>query len=54
MRRVSEQLNDSFEANNYWSSTENDGTNAWNPNFNNGNQNVNNKTNNRRVRAARR
>lgn len=55
VRRVSEQLNeDAFEADNYWSSTENDATNAWNQNFNNGNQNRNNKDNSRRVRAVRR
>ena len=54
-RRVSEQLNeDAFEASNYWSSTEIDATNAWNQNFNNGNQNANNKDNSNRVRAVRR
>ena len=54
-RRVSEQLNDdAFEADNYWSSTENDASNAWNQNFNNGNQNRNNKDNSNRVRAVRR
>jgi hypothetical protein len=54
-RRDSEQLNeDAFEANNYWSSTENDASNAWNQNFNNGNQGNNNKDNSYRVRAVRR
>jgi hypothetical protein len=43
-----------FVADNHWSSTENNATNAWNLNLNNGNQNNNNKTNtNRRVRAVR-
>lgn len=40
---------------NYWSSTENNATNAFNFNFNfdNGNQNNNNKNNTNRVRAVR-
>jgi len=37
---------------NYWSSTENSDTNAWNVNFNNGNVNNNNKTNSKRVRCV--
>lgn len=37
---------------NYWSSTENDSSNAWNYNFNNSNFNNNNKTNNNRLRAV--
>lgn len=40
-------------ANNYWSSTEIDASNAWRQNFNTGNQNSNNKTNNNYVRAVR-
>jgi len=41
--------------NNYWSSTTNANNpqNAWIVNFNNGNVNANNKTNNYRVRAVR-
>ncbi|MCC7405017.1 MAG: DUF1566 domain-containing protein [Bdellovibrionales bacterium] len=39
---------------NYWSSTENNNTNAWNFNFNNGYANNNNKTNNNYVRCVRR
>jgi hypothetical protein len=42
-----------FANNNYWSSTENDNTNAWNQNFNNGDQNNNNKNNTNYVRAVR-
>ena len=38
---------------NYWSSTENNATNAFNFNFNNGNTNNNNKTNTYSVRAVR-
>jgi len=40
---------------NYWSSTSNanNPNNAWNVNFNDGNVNNNNKTNNKRVRAVR-
>lgn len=40
-------------SNNYWSSTENNTTNAWNFNFNNGYINNNNKTNNNYVRCVR-
>ncbi|MFN3454893.1 MAG: DUF1566 domain-containing protein [Pseudobdellovibrio sp.] len=43
-------------SNNYWSSTENNTTNAWNFNFNNGyinNNNNNNKTNAYYVRCVR-
>ena len=40
------------ETSNYWSSTENNKTNAWNFNFNNGRANNNNKWNNNRVRAV--
>ena len=54
-RRVSAQSNTgSF---NYWSSSENSSTNAWNQNWNSsnpGNQNNNNKTNGNYVRAVRR
>ncbi len=43
-----------FVSSYYWSSTENNATNAWNQNFGNGNQNNNNnKNNNRYVRAVR-
>ena len=42
-----------FANNNYWSSTENDSNNAWNQNFNNGNQNNNTKTTTYLVRAVR-
>jgi len=40
---------------NYWSSSTyaNNTTNAWNVNFNDGNVNANNKTNNNYVRAVR-
>ena len=41
-------------SNNYWSSTENNATNAWNVNFSNGSYNNNNKTNNNYVRCVRR
>ena len=44
---------DSFDAANYWSSTEVSSTNACKQNFNNGNINSNNKTNSNRVRAFR-
>ncbi len=42
-------------SNNYWSSSTyvNNPQNAWNVNFNNGNVNANNKTNNNYVRAVR-
>lgn len=44
----------SFVGNYYWSSTENNGNNAWNQNMSNGNQNNNNKNNgNNYVRAVR-
>ncbi|MBP3757700.1 MAG: hypothetical protein J6I61_10525 [Prevotella sp.] len=43
---------DTKQANNYWSSTEYNGTNAWNMNFNNGVTNNNNKSNNRYVRPV--
>ena len=42
-----------ISAANYWSSTENNATNAWNFNFNNGNTNNNNKINTLSVRAIR-
>ena len=42
-----------FEADNYWSSSQNNTTNAWKQNFNNGNVNNNTKTNLNRVRAVR-
>ncbi|WP_455665065.1 hypothetical protein [Phocaeicola sp.] len=42
-----------FGNDNYWSSTENDASNAWNVNFNNGNANSNTKSNNNnRVRPV--
>jgi len=40
-------------SNNYWSSTENSSTNAWNMNFNNDNANNNAKSNSRYVRCVR-
>mgnify|MGYP000539303466 CR=1 FL=1 len=43
----------SFASNNYWSSSENNSNNAWNQNFDNGNQNDNNKNNTLGVRAVR-
>lgn len=42
-----------FQSDNYWSSTENSATNAWNVNFSNCNVNNNNKTNTNYVRAVR-
>jgi len=42
-----------FASDNYWSSSENNADNAWNQNFDNGEQNNNNKNNNKRVRALR-
>ena len=45
---------EAFAADNYWSSTEFDATNAWNQNFTNGFQNANVKTNSYYVRAVRR
>jgi hypothetical protein len=49
------QVERESESNNYWSSStyQNNPSNAWNVNFNDGNTNNNNKTNNRRVRAVR-
>ena len=43
------------QSNNYWSSTtyQNNPDNAWNVNFNDGNVNANNKSNNNYVRAVR-
>ena len=51
----SQKGNNVFNSNNYWSATENNATNAWYVNFNNGNtnNNNNNKTNNNRVRCVR-
>ena len=51
--RVDECGSENAQANNYWSSTENDSNNAWNVNFNNGNVNNNDKSNNRYVRCVR-
>jgi len=50
-----EQAAGSTVSNNYWSSStyQNNPTNAWNVNFNDGNVNANNKTNNNLVRAVR-
>lgn len=45
--------NEYFVANNYWSGSEYDGSNAWNVNLNNGNANYNNKGNNNYVRCVR-
>ncbi|NQU36257.1 MAG: hypothetical protein HQ526_01510 [Actinobacteria bacterium] len=44
-----------FAADNYWSSSQNstNANNAWNQNFNNGNQFDNNKNNTLRVRPVR-
>jgi len=44
-----------MRSNNYWSSStyQNNPSNAWNVNFNDGNTNANNKTNNNYVRAVR-
>ena len=44
-----------FASNNYWSSTTNasNSSNAWNVNFNNGNDDWNNKTNSNYVRCVR-
>ena len=42
-----------FTSNDYWSSSENNARDAWNQNFNNGNQKSNNKNNNKQVRAVR-
>ena len=48
-------LNKRFNSSNYWSSTTNasNTSNAWNVNFNNGNDNANNKTNTNFVRCVR-
>ncbi|MEX0934479.1 MAG: DUF1566 domain-containing protein [Candidatus Saccharimonadales bacterium] len=43
----------SFAADNYWSSSQYNSSNAWRQNFNNGNQNNNAKSNSYRVRAVR-
>lgn len=43
-----------FAADNYWSSSQNNADNAWNQNFDNGNQNDdNNKNNTNHVRPVR-
>lgn len=42
-----------FASDNYWSSGENNATNAWIQNFNNGNQNNDNKSNTNHVRPVR-
>lgn len=49
------QATGSTQSNNYWSSStyQNNPQNAWNVNFNDGNVNANNKTNNNYVRAVR-
>lgn len=50
-----EQAEGATQSNNYWSSTtyQNNPSNAWNVNFNDGNTNANNKTNSNYVRAVR-
>lgn len=50
-----EQAEGATQSNNYWSSTtyQNNPDNAWNVNFNDGNVNANNKSNNNYVRAVR-
>lgn len=50
-----EQAEGVTQSNNYWSSTtyQNNPTNAWIVNFNDGNVNANNKSNNNYVRAVR-
>ncbi|MBX3027856.1 DUF1566 domain-containing protein [bacterium] len=50
-----EQAARATQSNNYWSSTtyQNNPTNAWNVNFNDGNVNANNKSNTFYVRAVR-
>ena len=50
-----EQAGRATQSNNYWSSTtyQNNPDNAWNVNFNDGNVNANNKSNNNYVRAVR-
>lgn len=53
--RRREQAKRVTQSNNYWSATtnQNNPTNAWNVNFNNGNVNNDNKTNNNYVRGVR-
>jgi hypothetical protein len=55
LRRAREQAEGATQSNNYWSSTtyQNNPNNAWNVNFNDGNVNANNKSNNNYVRAVR-
>jgi len=50
-----EQAERATQSDNYWSSStyQNNPNNAWNVNFNDGNTNANNKTNNNYVRAVR-
>jgi hypothetical protein len=50
-----EQAEGATQSNNYWSSStyQNNPTNAWNVNFNDGNTNNNNKTNSLYVRGVR-
>jgi hypothetical protein len=50
-----EQATEDTVSNNYWSSSTyaNNPNNAWNVNFNDGNVNANNKSNNNYVRAVR-
>jgi len=54
-RDTREQVVGATQSNNYWSSTTNANNtdNAWIVDFNNGNVNNNNKTNNNYVRAVR-
>lgn len=42
-----------FAADNYWSSSQNDANNAWNQNFDNGDQFDDNKNNTNHVRPVR-
>jgi len=55
LARLREQVEGETVSSNYWSSTSNanNPTNAWNVNFNNGNVNNNDKSNNNFVRAVR-
>jgi len=55
LRRAREQAERATQSNNYWTSTtyQNNPNNAWNVNFNDGNVNNNNKSNNNYVRAVR-
>jgi Protein of unknown function (DUF1566) len=55
VRQRREQAERATAASNYWSSSTyaNNPTNAWNVNFNDGNVNANNKSNNNFVRAVR-